>query len=339
MSVSILNLGCGEEDVFLLREVAAAEDETPLVHTFFDPVQAQVWAGLHRPELIVIDARRFGRDTLPLVTRFAHDPTCEDIPILAVVDEYRRDDRAEVLLAGAAELITAPIDAHECQARVLNLLALGAHHRLRRNYLRQRRALHGPAESIRQEGRDLLLRLARAGQFRDKDMGAHIERIGKISRSIAERLELPASECDIIEIAAPMHDIGKIGIPDAILQKPGPLTAIEREHMEMHTVIGHELLKNSHSAYLQCGAEIALAHHEKYDGSGYPYGIGGEEIPLAARIVAVADVYDALSMRRSYKQDWPPERVRSYLAQQRGKHFDPQCVDALVAQLSQAAGF
>jgi len=337
VSISILNVG-RVEDEDLFREVASTEMERPLVHTLVDLVQGHVWASLHRPDLAVVDVARENRGTLGFIRRFRNDPACEDIPLLAVVDEYRRDDRADVLLAGATELISAPIDPYECQARVRNLLALSAQRRLLRDYS-QRYHIGHDTDDVRSQEREVLIRLARAGEFRNKDMGAHIERIGRISRAIAARLDWAEPQCDIIEVAAPMHDIGKIGIPDSILLKPGPLTQEERKKMEMHTLIGYDMLKNSRSAYLQCGADIALAHHEKYDGSGYPYGIGGDEIPLAARIVAVADVYDALSTRRPYKLRWPAEQVLGYLNEQRGKHFDPRCVEALVAELNQAAGF
>src|SRR5712672_139029 len=124
MAASILSLGCGEEDVVLLREVASMDDETPLVHTSHDLAQAQLWAGLHRPNLVVIDVRSFGRESLQFLKRFSVDPMCMHIPTLAIIDEYRRNDRADVLLAGATDLITTPIDAYECQARVLNLITL-----------------------------------------------------------------------------------------------------------------------------------------------------------------------------------------------------------------------
>lgn len=339
MSISILNVGCEEEDVLLLREVLASDTGTPLVHTIVDHAQAHLWASLHRPDVAVVDVRPSSTEAISFMRRFRQDSTCDDIPLLAVVNEYRRDDRADVLLAGATEVITAPIDPYECQARLLNLITLSAQQRMLRDYHRRKEIAGNPPDFHRSPERELLVRLARAGEFRDKDMGAHIERIGKASRVIAARLDLPPSQCDVIEVAAPMHDIGKIGIPDSILLKPGPLTAEERKQMEMHTVIGYDLLKNSESVYLQCGADIALAHHEKYDGSGYPHGIGGEEIPLAARIVAVADVYDALSNRRPYKGCWTPEQALQYLDEQKGKHFDPRCVDALVEELDRAAGF
>jgi two-component system response regulator RpfG len=158
--------------------------------------------------------------------------------------------------------------------------------------------------------------------------------MAKYSRLIAEDLGLEATECETIELAAPMHDIGKIGIPDHILLKPGKLVLEEFTVMKQHTRIGYEILKDSPSRYLQMGAVIALGHHEKYDGSGYPYGLGGEDIPLPARIVAVADVYDALSSRRCYKPAWAFSDIMQLLEAQSGRHFDPRCVEAFIHRLS-----
>jgi two-component system response regulator RpfG len=180
---------------------------------------------------------------------------------------------------------------------------------------------------------ETLLRLAKAGEYRDEETGNHVVRMAKYSRLIAEELGLQKTECETIELAAPMHDIGKIGIPDHILLKPGKLLPEEFTVMKQHTRIGYEILKDSPSRYLQMGAVIALGHHEKYDGSGYPHGLSGEEIPLPARIVAVADVYDALSSRRCYKPAWSFNDILQLFETQSGQHFDPRCVEAFMTRL------
>jgi two-component system response regulator RpfG len=159
--------------------------------------------------------------------------------------------------------------------------------------------------------------------------------MAKYSRLIAEQLALSAGECEEIELAAPMHDIGKIGISDNILLKPGMLNVKEREIMDRHTIIGHEILKDSPSRYLQLGAVIALAHHEKYNGTGYPKRLQGNEIPLSARIVAVADVYDALTTSRPYKSPWSSEDAIDYIREQNGEHFDPQCTKAFLDKIGE----
>ena len=169
-------------------------------------------------------------------------------------------------------------------------------------------------------------------EFRDPETGAHIQRMAHYSQIIALGLDLSLAQQRLILEAAPMHDVGKIGIPDYILLKPGKLTPEEFEVMKGHSSIGYELLKESRSEILKAGAQIAISHHEKYDGSGYPRGLKGNDIPLFGRIVAVADVFDALTSERPYKKAWPLEEARRYLEEGRGKHFDPLCVEALLAE-------
>jgi two-component system response regulator RpfG len=180
---------------------------------------------------------------------------------------------------------------------------------------------------------ETLLRLARAGEYRDEHTGNHVMRIAKFCRLLAQSLGLPKPECDAIELASPMHDIGKIGIPDYILLKPGKLTPSEFAVMRGHSRLGYEILCDSQSIYIQLGAIIALYHHEKFDGSGYPDGLRGEAIPLPARIVAVADVFDALTSFRPYKAPWSTEAAAAHIGRLSGSHFDPRCVDALFALL------
>ena len=165
---------------------------------------------------------------------------------------------------------------------------------------------------------------------RDPETGNHLERMSRYSRLIAGALSLDAEEAETVELSAPLHDIGKIGIPDQILLKPGKLDAPEWALMQRHAVIGHDILKGSASKYVRMGALIALAHHEKYDGSGYPNGLEGDHIPVCARIVAVADVYDALTSVRPYKAAWPSAEAMDYVASQAGKHFDPRMVEAFL---------
>lgn len=302
-------------------------------------MQAHAWAVIHQPDVAVVDFRRLNGHAVDFMRKFRTDPACTHIPLLAVVEEQERDDRGRALLAGASELITSPVDPYECQMRMLNLLTLGAQRRMLREGIWDGAGSAELPHYLLTREREILLRLARAGEFRDEYTGEHIVRIGKISRHIADVLQLPEEECNIIEAAAPIHDIGKIGIPDSILRKPGPLTSAERRIMENHTLIGYDILKNSSSKYLQCGAEIALAHHERFDGSGYPNGARGEEIPLCARIVAVADVYDALAHRRPYKLAWPIARVVEHLTALKGTHFDPECVEALLQPARSVANF
>jgi len=338
VSLSILNVGEAVDET-LLREVTTTADRPASIRTLSDLRQAHLWAAAHQPDIAVVDVRRLQGPGIDFMRQFRTDSACTDIPLLAVVDEREREQRGQALLAGASELITSPLDPYECQIRILNLLTLSTQRRLLRDGLWNGDSSGEWPQYVHAREREVLLRLARAGEFRDEDTGAHIVRIGKVSRHIAEVLGLPENECNIIEAAAPIHDIGKIGIPDSILRKPGPLSEAERKVMQNHTLIGYDILKNSTSKYLQCGAEIALAHHEKFDGSGYPHGIRGDEIPLCARIVAVADVYDALTHRRPYKLPWPKAKVVEHMEQLKGTHFDPVCVEALFVPVPSAANF
>jgi two-component system, response regulator RpfG len=230
--------------------------------------------------------------------------------------------------------LTKPVDQYECRARCRNLLTMRRQQIVIKDRARLLEQQVGDAvRDIRLREVETLFRLGKAGEYRDEETGNHVIRMAKISRLIAEELKLSDEDCDVIELASPMHDIGKVGIPDHILLKPGILTADEREIMKRHPRIGFDILKDSPSKYLRMGSIIALGHHEKFDGGGYPSALSGEDIPLAARIVAVADVFDALSSVRPYKQAWRIPDAVAYLKQQRGQQFDPRCVDALTRQL------
>jgi response regulator RpfG family c-di-GMP phosphodiesterase len=181
--------------------------------------------------------------------------------------------------------------------------------------------------------REIVWRLSRATERRDNDTGAHILRIGKISSILAEELGLAVKECRMIELAAQMHDIGKVGIPDDILFKPGRLTPAERTLMETHAQIGWDILSGSDSPLVQLAAEIAVSHHEKWDGSGYPHRLAGEAIPIGGRICALADVFDALMAVRPYKQAWSLDKAIAYIEENSGSHFDPACVAAFRSRL------
>ena len=177
---------------------------------------------------------------------------------------------------------------------------------------------------------ETLQRLALAGEYRDDDTMQHTARVGALAARIADNLGLPPETVEMIRLAAPMHDIGKLGVSDTILLKPGPLTPEERTTMQRHTVIGTSILASSRSPVLQLAQQIALSHHERWDATGYPHGLGGEAIPIVARIVAVADVYDALTHDRPYKQAWPDKQALAEIEQQAGEQFDPQVVAAFL---------
>jgi two-component system response regulator RpfG len=188
---------------------------------------------------------------------------------------------------------------------------------------------------IKSREKETLMRLARAGEHRDYDTALHLQRMSLYSKALAEAIGLGKEEAEVIELSSPLHDIGKIGIPDSILLKKGDLTEDELKIMRKHPIIGYEILQDSPSKYLQMGGEIALAHHERFDGKGYPNGLAGKDIPLSARIVAIADVLDALSSPRPYKDAWTFDEAFEYLKNGKDKHFDPELVDAMISIRSQ----
>lgn len=301
-------------------------------HLFENPVSALAWCGHQSPDLVIVDYMMPEMDGMQFIRKFRRLPGQERVPVLMITANDQKDIRYEALQNGASDFLNKPIDRIEFSARVRNMLELRAAQKQLAD-----RALHLTAlveeQTVEIRGRELELidRLSRAAEFRDPETGAHIRRMAHYSKLIARQLGLDHASQKLILEAAPLHDVGKIGIPDSILLKPGRLNAEEFEIMKGHSTLGHRLLKDSASDVLRAGAEIALHHHEKYDGSGYPQAIGGESISILGRIVAVADVFDALTSIRPYKKAWPLEEARVYLEAGRKKHFDPHCVDAFLA--------
>ena len=295
-----------------------------------------MWCSENRPELVIVDYMMPDLDGLQFVTRFRAVPGCDEIPVLMITADDDRGVRHKALQIGATDFLTKPVDRIEFTARVRNMLALAnSHKKLADKAAWLAEEVRKATEVIHAREQELLYRMSRAAEYRDPETGAHIQRMSRYSALIAAELGLSEEEQDLILQAAPMHDMGKIGIPDHILLKPGPLTPEEFAIMQKHAEIGFELLKGSDSIVFQEAAAIAISHHEKYDGSGYPYGVAGEAIPLCGRIVAVADVFDALTSERPYKKAWPVERAIECLREGSGRHFDPACVNAFLARQGQ----
>jgi two-component system response regulator RpfG len=318
----------------ILEELVSAMDGRNIVHGFASATEALTWAAGNSPDLVLTDYKMPVMNGIEFTRRLRllHP----DVPIVMVTAMEDRTIRYQALEAGASDFLIKPVDHIECRARCRNLLALHHHQQLikdRAQWLEQKVA--EATREIQSREQETLLRLAKAGEYRDEGTGNHVLRMSKYSGLIARTLGLPQEECVTIEIAAPMHDIGKIGVPDAILLKPGKLDPDEWRIMQTHALVGYEILKDSPSKYLHTGAVIALGHHEKFDGSGYPGGLRGEDIPRAARIVAVADVFDALVTERPYKRAWSVDEALTYLKDQRGKHFDPHCLDAFLSRLDE----
>jgi two-component system response regulator RpfG len=322
----------------ILERVISSIQENIVVKTFSDPISAIIWIRDNSPDMILVDYMMTDMTGVEAVKKMRTIASIEGVPIIVVTSIEDRDIRYQALDAGASDFITKPIDPYECRIRCRNMLYLRLQ---QKTILQHSRALEQQIADATQQilfrETETLLRLAKAGEFRDTDTGNHVLRMAKYSYLIAEKLGMSPEHCKLIELAAPMHDIGKIGIPDNILLKPGKLDPDEFTIMKTHPTIGYKILHGSPSKYLSLGAEIALAHHEKYDGSGYPNGTKGEAIPVEARIVAVADVFDALTSERPYKKKWTNEAAIEFLQANSGSHFDPACVAAFMEQQGQVA--
>ncbi len=292
--------------------------------------QALAWCREHPYDLLVLDYMMPEIDGLAFIARLEGDARSRP-PVLMVTASQDVEIRHRALENGANDFLIKPIDKVEFLARIRNMLDLR-----RATLALENRASWLTAEvskataELRAREQETILLLCRASEYRDPETGAHIQRMAHYSCLIAAELGMSAEEQECILNAAPMHDIGKVGTPDHILLKPGRLNGEEMEVMRQHALIGYNILKSSEATMLQLAAEIAYSHHERFDGSGYPNGLKGEAIPLAGRIVAVADVFDALTNVRPYKQAWSLEAARNFLLENSGSHFDPQCVDALL---------
>ncbi len=315
----------------ILEKVIEQIDDDIRVTGFENASKALQWLRVNKVDLIITDYRMPDINGVEFIRRIRKLAGYESVPIMMITVVSEKSVRYDALEAGATAFLTRPIDQIECRTSCRNLLKIKEQQSIiedRADWLA--RQVEVATQQIISRERETLLRLGRAGEFRDEDTGNHVIRMAKYAKVIAEELGLNEMECEDIEYAAPMHDIGKIGIPDQILLKPGKFDDVEWTLMKQHTVIGHNILSNSQSRYIQLGAVIALNHHEKFDGSGYPSGLKGQEIPLVARVVAVADVFDALVSSRPYKSPWSNEKAVEYLKQHSGYQFDPQCVMAFL---------
>lgn len=314
----------------ILKSIISGISPKITCEVFADPHEALEYCKLNVPDLLITDYKMPQMNGVELIRRVRSIEGGEDIPVVVVTVVHDRKIRYEALEAGATDFLSRPFDHYECQARCRNLLLLHQHQKQVANRAWMLQGLVSKAtEAATAREQETLMCLAKAGEYRDEGTGNHVYRMARYSLEIARGLDLGEETCDVIVQAAPLHDIGKIGIPDAILLKPARLTAEERNVMESHTTIGFDILKGSSSSYLSMAAHIALHHHEHYDGKGYPHGLKGEEIPLEARIVAVADTLDALMTVRPYKEAWSREEALAYLKEHSGSHFDPDCVTAL----------
>ena len=290
-------------------------------------------------DLMLLDVMMPDIDGFEVTRRVRQDNKNHLLPIILITSLRETEYRVKGIEAGCDDFISKPVDKIELLARVQSLLKVKAYNDLMVNYRkelesevsRRNEELKQAYDRIEAASLDTIYRLSIASEYKDGDTGSHIKRMSHYCAALARRLGLDENTVTGILCAAPMHDLGKIGIPDKILSKPGKLDPVEREIMKLHTVIGAKILNRSDAEFIKLGGIIALSHHEKWDGSGYPNGLKGKAIPIAARITAISDVFDALTSKRPYKEPFSLEKSLVIIRGWRGTYFDPDVVDAFIA--------
>jgi putative two-component system response regulator len=310
-------------NVLLLEGILQEEDYTAY-KGITDSRQAQSVYLEYQPDLILLDLQMPYLDGFEVMNQLrAHVSPGAFLPILVLTADITPDAKRQALAEGATDFLTKPFDQTEVLLRIKNLLRTRLLHLLLEQKVRERTA------ELEETQIEILERLALAAEYRDDDTGEHTRRVGQMSAQIAQALGLPEAEVELIRRAAPLHDVGKIGIPDSILLKPGKLTPAEFELMKTHTTLGAKMLSGGQFPLLQLAEEIALSHHERWDGTGY-LGLKAESIPIAGRIVTVADVFDALTNERPYKKAWLHTEAIEEIRRQTGRQFDPRVVEAFL---------
>ena len=282
-----------------------------------DGQRALELAAAERPQLILLDVMMPGMTGHEVCAQLKSDPHTSDIPVIFVTALSSVEDEIRGFELGAVDYISKPVSAPIVKARVRTHLSLVR------------------AEVLRQTRLNIVQALGMAAEYKDNETGLHVIRMSHFSRIIALEAGFSPDEAEELLHAAPMHDVGKIGIPDAILQKPGKLDENEWLIMQKHPEIGAQIIGEHNASMLQMARRIALGHHEKWDGSGYPAGLAGDDIPIEARIVAIADVFDALTSVRPYKKAWTVEDAVALIREQSGRHFDPQLVECFIRRLDE----
>jgi len=331
----VLTVDDSDINLALYRGVLSRIDGVE-VTAYSSPTAALAWASDHVVDVAVVDYHMPELDGVAFIERFRAIPEAKHALLVMITGDAEREVRHRALAAGANDFLTKPIDHVEFTARIRNLLEVaGARRGLADRAEWLRREVERATSIIVEREIETIARLTRTAEFRDDVTGLHVIRVGHMCAALAKTIGLPEDECRTLLLAAPMHDIGKVATPDAILMKPGKLDPDEMEIMKRHTTSGFEILKNSKSPMLQTAAEIALTHHERFDGAGYPRGLRGSEIPLSGRLCSIADVFDALTSVRPYKEAWPVERALDTVYEGRGTQFDPEVVEVFSRSLEE----
>ncbi|HEY1942021.1 MAG TPA: HD domain-containing phosphohydrolase [Roseiarcus sp.] len=303
--------------------------------TFLDPELALEDASTQRFDLAIIDHIMPKFDGITLIGRMRNTRFHRQVPMVMVTATGEDAVKMRALEAGATDFLSKSQSRLELTIKLRNIISLAdALRRLDDHVASQAREIERATQSLLLREEEMVFCLSKALEYRDTDTNDHTCRVASYSRMIAEKLGLSERECRSVYMASPLHDIGKVAIPDGILLKPGKLDDGEREIIKTHAAIGARILSDSNSELINLAAEIAESHHERWDGKGYPNGLAGEAIPLCARIVAIADVFDALTTERPYKKALPLGEALSVLEAERGRHFDPVCLDAFLSAIA-----
>lgn len=304
------------------------------IKTSSDPQMAIVLYQEFAPDLILLDLVMPKIDGFCVMDELKEIIQDDQLPVLALSPEKGQDIRLKSLQAGAIDFISKPYEGMEVLIRIRNIIESQLLHKQVKD---QKKILEEKVQErtkeLRETRLDIIHRLARAAEFRDEDTGVHIIRMSKLCARLGREMGMDDYHCELLLNASPLHDIGKLGIPDSVLLKPAKLNPQEWEIMKSHTLIGAELLGGSSSELMKMAELIALTHHERWDGKGYPRGLKGEEIPLIGRITAVCDVFDALLSKRPYKEAWKLEDAIEEIRKSSGTQFDPRVVDAFFSVL------
>jgi response regulator RpfG family c-di-GMP phosphodiesterase len=330
-NILAVSIDDNEQNLMLLEAFA---DQIKLeVKSFIDPVEALNFILNNNVDIIFTDYMMPKLNGLELIKAFRKANNSTPIIMITAAGE---NARSTALSVGATDFLNKPLDLPDFIVRTKNLLSLrDAQIQLANRAKQLEKEVQIATQSLIEREHESLIILGKTAEFKDPETANHIERVSHYSRLLSKKYGLSEEIQDIIYYASPFHDIGKVGIKDNILLKPGKLTDDEYTIMKTHATIGYEILKDSKSKYLQMGANIAISHHERFDGSGYPYSLKGTDIPIEGRIVAIADVFDALVSHRPYKVAWSFESAIDLLKDESAKHFDPELVDLFIENIEE----
>lgn len=335
LEARILIIDDNQSNVDLLQATLDSEGYMSLL-SITDPREAEGLYMAYRPDLVLLDINMPYLDGFQLMDRFKKIEEHSYLPVIVLTALKDDQTRLRALAQGAQDFLTKPFSRLEILTRINNTLMVRLlHNQVKNQNLALERKVQERTLELEETRYEIIYRLGRAAEYRDQETGDHLVRMSKMGQLLGQLSGMAENRAQLFTTASPMHDIGKIGIPDSILLKPDKLDREEWEIMKTHTTIGADLLDGHASELMITARDIALTHHEKWDGSGYPNGLQGEDIPIMGRIAGIVDVFDALSSKRPYKDPYPREKVIAIIREQRGKHFDPVLTDLFLNNVNE----